>query len=198
MVAGHYRIPEVTIYFGNKILRGNRSTKNSTGKIVAFESPNFGPLGEVGVNFDIKWHKVLRNNFEGDLRIFTKMSSEVSVIKIQPCINFKVLESILRESRAVIIEAYGMGNIPTLNTDLMNSILRAIKNGVILVIKTQCSEGGVNDLYETGRVLVEQGAVLGHDMTLECIIAKLSYLIGNGFSNDKIKKMMMQIGRAHV
>jgi lysophospholipase len=59
LIAGHYSIPEVSIFFGNKLMRGNRCTKNSTTKIVAFESVNFGHLGEVGVNFNICWSRVL-------------------------------------------------------------------------------------------------------------------------------------------
>lgn len=55
---------------------------------------------------------------------------------------------------------------------------------------TQCHQGGVNDLYETGRVLVEMGAVLAYDMTLECIYAKLSYLLGKNYSTAKVKIMM--------
>ena len=37
-------IPEVVIYFGHLILRGNRSTKVSTSDFHAFQSPNFDPL----------------------------------------------------------------------------------------------------------------------------------------------------------
>jgi len=47
-------------------------------------------------------------------------------------------------------------------------------------------------LYETGRVLTQMGCILGMDMTIECLFAKLSYLFGKGFSNEKIKKMMMK------
>ena len=53
---------------------------------------------------------------------------------------------------------------------------------------TQCREGGVNDLYET---LVEIGAVLAYDMTLECVLSKLAYLLGKGYSDEKVKKLMM-------
>ena len=56
---------------------------------------------------------------------------------------------------------------------------------------TQCAEGGVNDLYETGRYLVDLGAVLAFDMTFECITAKLSYLLGKKYPIVKIKEMMM-------
>jgi L-asparaginase len=50
----------------------------------------------------------------------------------------------------------------------------------------------VNDLYETGKALVEMGAVLAFDMTTESVLAKLSYLMGKQYSNEKIKMMMMQ------
>jgi lysophospholipase len=63
---------------------------------------------------------------------------------------------------------------------------------------TQCHEGGVNDLYETGRALVNLGAVLGNDMTTECCLAKLSYLFGKKYSVNKIKKMMMQSLRGEL
>ena len=49
----------------------------------------------------------------------------------------------------------------------------------------------MNDLYEAGKALTDLGAVLGQDMTLECCYAKLSYLLGKGYSTDKIKKMLV-------
>ena len=65
LIAGQYSIPEVVIYFGNKLLRGNRSHKQSTSAFVAFETPNLGILGEIGVNFTIHWDRILRHSFEG-------------------------------------------------------------------------------------------------------------------------------------
>lgn len=85
-----------------------------------------------------------------------------------------------------------MGNIPSDNKKLLQVLKQAIANDVIIIIMTQCREGGVNDLYETGRALVELGAVLAFDMTVECVIAKLAFLLGKAFSNERIKKMMMQ------
>jgi hypothetical protein len=56
----------------------------------------------------------------------------------------------------------------------------------------------VNDIYECGRILVDKGAVLAYDMTLECIFAKLSYLIGKKYSSQKVKAMMMQSLRGEL
>jgi lysophospholipase len=67
LIAGQYHIPEVCIFFANKLLRGNRTCKVSTTRIVAFETANMPPLGEVGVNFSINWSLINRYNFEGKL-----------------------------------------------------------------------------------------------------------------------------------
>ena len=79
---------------------------------------------------------------------------------------------------AVIIQAYGMGNIPNKNKELLDIIKVAIEKDVLVVILSQCFKGTVNDLYEAGRALTELGAILGQDMTLEACYAKLSYLLG--------------------
>ena len=40
--------------------------------------------------------------------------------------------------------------------------------------------------------MIDIGAVLAFDMTLECVLAKLAYLVGKDYSTEKIKRMMMQ------
>lgn len=85
----------------------------------------------MGVNFSIRWEMVLRYAYEGKMTAFARMSDNISLISISPCINLKVVESILMNSEgniylkfmillAVIIEAYGMGNIPSKNQNLLN------------------------------------------------------------------------------
>lgn len=49
MIAGGFDIPEVTIYFNHKLLRGNRSTKLDNNHMEAFESPNMSPIAHFGI-----------------------------------------------------------------------------------------------------------------------------------------------------
>ena len=93
LISSQYLIPEVMIFFGNRLIRGNRSKKVSTGNIIAFNSPNCGLLGEVGVNFKINWEKVIvgTNATDSDLSVFTDLNEEISTINISPCINLKVI-----------------------------------------------------------------------------------------------------------
>ena len=44
------KIPEVTLFFYNKLLRGCRAVKVNSSGFEAFDSPNFEPLAEVGVS----------------------------------------------------------------------------------------------------------------------------------------------------
>ena len=139
LLAGQYQIPEVTIFFGNKLIRGNRSTKRSSENIVAFDSPNTGVLGDVGVDFKIYYSRILRHKFEGRLNVFTNLSSDIAVLNMTPMVNANSLKSVMSSAKGVVIQAYGMGNIPSNNQQLLAVLHEAIKRGVILVIKTQCS-----------------------------------------------------------
>ena len=60
----------------------------------------------------------------------------------------------------------------------MDTIRDAVEKGILVVVSTQCFHGTVSDIYATGRFLTEMGCILAQDMTLECLFAKLSYLIG--------------------
>ena len=46
--------------------------------------------------------------------------------------------------------------------------------GVLVVCTTQCTHGGVSALYETGRALLEAGAIPGGDIGPEAALAKVA------------------------
>ena len=48
--AGRPRVPEVSLYFQNRLFRANRTSKRSAEALNAFRSYNYPPLAEVGVN----------------------------------------------------------------------------------------------------------------------------------------------------
>lgn len=54
LVAGHYVIPEVCLFFDNKLLRGNRASKVHATQLSAFDSPNLPPLMKLGIAIDVR------------------------------------------------------------------------------------------------------------------------------------------------
>jgi lysophospholipase len=103
LIAGHFNIPEVLVFFANKLLRGNRVTKESTIEMTAFNTPNFAPLGVMGVEFEIDWTKILRHVYEGQMQAFTNLDNRISLISISPLLNMDIIKNIFTQARAVII-----------------------------------------------------------------------------------------------
>src|SRR6476620_150232 len=56
-VAAHSSVEEVTLLFGEVLLRGNRATKVDASGLDAFDSPRFAPLAVIGI--DIVTHREL-------------------------------------------------------------------------------------------------------------------------------------------
>ena len=54
------------------------------------------------------------------------MDNNISMISVSPLINLKIIESALFLSKAVILQAYGMGNIPSKNKELLGLLKKAI------------------------------------------------------------------------
>ena len=74
-IAGHYIIPEVSLFFNHTLYRGNRVYKYSTNDLDAFESPNLAPHVHVGIDIVVDWNNVIRQTglrrFKAHKREFT-------------------------------------------------------------------------------------------------------------------------------
>ncbi|HEY8429357.1 MAG TPA: asparaginase domain-containing protein, partial [Sandaracinaceae bacterium] len=79
VIAGHYAIPEVSIYFHHKLLRGNRATKVDAIGLASFESPNHPPLAEVGVDVSVRWDLVRAPG--AALRVHGELSPHVAALR---------------------------------------------------------------------------------------------------------------------
>ncbi|KAF9579064.1 hypothetical protein BGW38_004842, partial [Lunasporangiospora selenospora] len=92
--------------------------------------------------------------------------------------------------QGVVLETYGAGNAPSTRTDLIAALKEACDRGIVIVNCTQCKRGLVTDVYQTGKVLYNAGVIPGNDMTPECALTKLSYLLGHNLSIPKVREMM--------
>lgn len=191
---GHARVPEVCIFFNNRLTRGNRTTKLSSDEFRAFASPNIAPLAEAGIS--IKYNdSVIRkpSDWDSPLKVHEKLDTRVGILKIHPGITPEVVGDILcgSSTRAVILETYGSGNAPSKPWFL--DIIRKAAGSKILLNVTQCFSGGVNmDIYANGKVLKESGVISGGDLTTEGALAKLFHLMGNLGDNKEVKRLLTE------
>jgi lysophospholipase len=185
IVAGVYHIPEVSLMFDSKLFRGNRTIKNDNMGLKAFESPNCRPLVEIGINIKVNWDIILSSPTE-EFSYFENIESGISVIKFFPIMNDSTFNSFFKPFvKAVIIETYGNGKLPRDRKEIYNIIKENIMRGVIIVNVSQCRKGSTADHSED--FLASLGVVSARDMTVECCLAKLSYLLGKGYDKETIK-----------
>lgn len=113
---GHPRVPEVSIFFNSKLLRGNRCVKVSSEDFSAFTSPNCPPLAEAGISIRYNDGIIRRPTvWDEPLRISKNLDTRVSILKVHPGITPQVMKYFLcgPDIRAAIIETYGSGNAPS-------------------------------------------------------------------------------------
>ncbi len=190
---GHPAVPEVCVCFDSLLMRGNRSTKVNSEVFRAFQSPNFPPLAEAGINIRYNNEYIRKpNDWYQSLTINTELDTRVSILKIHPGITPEVVRNILcgKDTRAIIMETYGSGNAPTRDW-FLDIVKESSAMNKIIVNVTQCLAGTVNmNIYANGKALERAGVIDGYDSTTESALAKLIYLMGKSRDNEWVKAMM--------
>ncbi len=192
---GVARVPEVSLYFQNKLFRANRTTKWSAEELNAFHSPNYPPLAEVGVNISYNSAAIRcvdPSAEELPLRVDCELSDSVAIVKLFPAMRHSMLRQMLSLEglRGVVLQTYGAGNAPS-DAEFIGIIAEAVQRGVVVLNISQCVNGRVEmSLYQTGLALEGAGVVCGYDMTIEAATTKLSYLLGQFSSGEEVAKAL--------
>lgn len=188
---GRPTVPEVALYFQNRLFRANRTSKLSAEALSAFDSRNYPPLAEVGVNICYNTDDILyppTGSENEPLRISERMDENVVILKLFPGISERTLRAVLAIEglKGVVLETFGTGNAPT-EPWFIDTLAEAIRRGIMIINVTQCQGGAVvMELYETGLRLQNIGVVCGHDMTTEAAVTKLMWLLGKNPSEDAL------------
>ncbi|OAD56837.1 L-asparaginase [Eufriesea mexicana] len=194
IIAANYNIPEVCVYFGTKLMRGNRTCKISTISFDAFDSPNFPTLAKTNIKIEVDYRAIFRSCTLEKFHVHANLNRNVGLLRIFPSITTHLVRACLQPPiEGVVLQTYGIGNVPTNRHDIMQELHAATKRGIIIVNITQCSAGYVSNAYESGKLLQEVGVISGFDMTPEAALTKLSYVLSKEEWDAQTKIEMMQI-----
>jgi len=184
-IAANYPINEVTLFFSNKLFRGNRARKVDADGFNAFDSPNMPHLLSAGINIEVDKNLAQVQQSQAGaaddangLLISPIQSQPVGMLSLYPGISAQVLTNIIQQPvNALILMSYGVGNAPQ-NPALLAEIVRATEQGILVINCTQCIRGTVDmSGYANGKLVEETGVVSGKDITPEAALAKLHYLL---------------------
>ncbi|MBQ7550715.1 MAG: asparaginase [Bacteroidales bacterium] len=186
-------VPEVCLYFEDSLMRGNRTTKQSTEFFNAFESYNYPSLAKAGVHIKYRTLYIHHDDSGLPLEINTKFDTHVVILTLFPGIQESVVEAILNAPglRAVVLESFGAGNAPRAEW-LYHQLKKASDRGTIIINVSQCHIGTIEmGRYATSLNLQRAGVLSGYDMTLEATVTKLMHLLGN-YNDNRIVTQMLQ------
>lgn len=194
VVACH--IPDVSIVFNRKLIRGNRSQKISSTHLDAFGSPNDNILGTLDIGIQLYPERMLQHDNIHKGKVSKQATihfnkGAVAVLMMHPDQSSNLYQHLVNnpQCRAIILMSYGAGNVPSNDPDFLTFLKGAIKHKKVVANISQCYRGGVSQgTYATGSILNQYQVLSSKDMTLEAAFCKLHYLIANGESYENIHK----------
>jgi len=191
-------VPEVCIFFGNELIRGNRARKVNASGFSAFDSPNYPPLATAGTKLEVNTDVIRTGGTSFETQPF--YDTNVIALDLYPGVqyNTSLLRAIINAEslKGIVLKTYGSGNVPTEPLDLIQLLDRAIKRGVVVVNVTQCLKGYVDQsLFDTSAILEDIGVISGREITPEAALCKLMCLLGDPDlegNTTEIRTLMMR------
>ncbi len=188
----------VNIVFDGKVIAGTRGKKERTKSYNAFSSINFPYLAVIQEDhilfyIDDKWQD------REHVRFYHDLNSKVALLKLIPSMDSTILDYMAEHYDAVVIESFGVGGLPSYESDdFYGSIEKWISMGKTVVMTTQVTQEGSNmSVYEVGQKIKNAfGLIESYDMTLEATVTKLMWILGQTSEPARIKELFYQtIGR---
>ena len=198
--AGHARVPEVGIYFGGHLLRGNRTTKQSAEEFNAFGSFNYPHLVEAGVNIVYHHDRILQPDYSSPMIPHFRLDNNVIIFSLFPGIREDLIRHIIHTPnlKSIVMRTFGSGNAPS-SPWLLNALKEGTRAGKVIVNISQCMQGAVEmGRYDCGYHLQEAGVISGRDSTVESAVTKLMFLQSHYDDPQTIRQLMTQSLRGEI
>jgi len=178
----------VLVVMNDEILTARDVIKYHTGKVESFDSPEYGIIGIVDPDEVIYHWQVLHND-----QVWTdRLDTRVDLIRAVAGMDGRFIDAAVSSgARAIVIEAFGRGNLPPAT---LPSIHSAIAAGVLVVVVSRAYTGRVLPEYGYeggGMHLQKLGCILGDNMKGHKARLKLMCLFGKYDSPELVRKFFV-------
>jgi len=188
--------PHDTIFSAH---RGVRSIKLHSTRRDAFRSIGMPPIAEIDI--EKRAIRIIHSNYRipsnSEPKLLSAFEQKTALIYVYPGIPSDIIDMLVdKKYRGIVLAGTGLGHVPEY---LFESIKRAVDEGTIVVMTSQCLWGGVYlDVYETGRRLKSMGVISGRNMLPHVAYIKLGWLLGQNLPEEKIKHLIEKDLRGEI
>ena len=189
--AADSRAHDVCIVFGGMVIAGTRAKKERTKSYNAFSSINYPPVAVIQDRriifyIDDKARTADRVSFSD------KLNPNVFLYRMIPGSDGNILDALMDRYDALIIESFGVGGIPDYGDGSFSQAIRKWTSaGKEVIMATQVpNEGSDMSVYEVGHAVKNEYDIPeSFDMTLEAVIAKTMWILGQTKDRTEFRKM---------
>lgn len=181
----------VCLVFNSKIIKGTRAFKIHSLDKDAFVSCDDSYLGKI-----IDGQVVLKDAYGKELsntELNESICDEVFLLKLIPGIKSSIVDYIAKQGyRGVVVEAFGLGGIPSEYNNLLLKLKKMTQIYKIpVIVVSQCIYDGTDlNVYSVGIKAEQAGLISGGDMTTEAAVTKLMWALGQTSVYSEIKNIM--------
>ncbi len=182
----------VVVVFDGKVIAGTRAKKIRSKSFNAFDSIDYPFLAIIQGGQVMRYVPMLPYNRE--VEFYNKLDEKVFLMKLIPGQKIHNLEEIFKYYDAIIVESFGVGGIPDSISQEFYAMAKEYPE-VLIIMSTQVShEGSDMTVYEVGKqIKIDCHFLESYDMTLEAVIAKTMWLLGNkSWDKDNLEDLFYQ------
>lgn len=168
--------------------RGTKVRKMHSSRRDAFMSMNARPLARIDAH-EITFDGPHVKRSVGPVEVRDRIEGNASLLYFYPGFEEEHFDLIASHVKGVVVAGTGLGHV---SEPIIRSIRKAVKDGVHVVVTTQCLQGTVNlNVYSTGRDMISAGALPVGDMLPETAYVKLMWAMGQTDDYQEVNKLML-------
>lgn len=189
-------VSQVTLFFDDRLLQGNRSRKRSASEFEAFDSPRAEPIAWAGTRItfaknhsSMRWLKSARRARP----LKPAFNGNVAMLHLTPGFPARIVrETLLNTVDALILIAFPSGTAPTHDEEFVKLLREAKKRKTPVITVTESAAHATSAspvVYEAGQKLLSEGCFGAGSMTPECAYVKAALLLGQSGGKAQFGKL---------